>query len=321
MTQQAPQTKTADKSTEQSPSQPGRIVPTVKNSLGAYSNPAAVNARLNFLAREAAREAHLVSPSTSVARLPPGTSVALSAVYIDVENETYNVSGKRGLSKPALDKIAGAAGLSWDPFLSRRKDDGRDPCYCAWEAVCRVRQLDGVEIILTGSVELDLRDGSPTVDALASRAKDGRSAWKQLRDMRMFITRHAESKAKLRAIRTLGIRSSYSIEELTERPFVVARLMWTGESDDPELRKLFALKTADAFLGARSAIYGGPTHVGLPAPSAAPPPMLALADDELGFDDNLDPEPAPVATSAPSEPKVQDQPTHTAGNAGSEEKL
>lgn len=308
MTQQA-QTQTATQAKPEAPTTQAKaeiVKTTLQRVLGSVNQSNQANARLQWLA-SAADQAHLVSPSTAVGSLPAGTSLAFSMVQIDADNETYKTGSKKsgdgwvdqvGLSKSALDKIAAAAGVSWDPILSRRMDDGSDPCFCVWQAVGRVRQLDGVELVLVGTVELDMRDGSPTVAALESRAKDGKSAATQLRDMRMYIVRHAESKARLRAIRSMGIRTSYARHEL-RKPFIVARLMWTGESDDPELRRVFAEKTADHFLGARNALYGGPAPLAIAAPTAvAPSQRMAITPEEMGFDEV--PADAPAAPAEPT---------------------
>lgn len=221
---------------------------------GAYHDAALVDQRL----RAASARGHLVSPATVCGALPPGCAVALSVVQVDEAHETYDVGGgKLGLGKSALDRISAGAGISWDAHQSRRLDDGSDPHYCAWQAVGTYRRFDGTECQVIGNKEMDLRPGSPQVIALEERAKKkNRSADQQVREMRMHIVGHAETKARLRAIRSLGIRSSYEPAEL-RKPFVVARLMWTGQSDDPELRRAFALKQADAMLGGVKALYGG----------------------------------------------------------------
>jgi hypothetical protein len=57
-----------------------------------------------------------------------------------------------------------------------------------------------------------------------------------------------------RAIRRLGIRTSYEQTDLA-KPFLVARIMFTGQTDDPELKRLFAEKTFDAFHRSTSSLY------------------------------------------------------------------
>lgn len=287
----------------------------------ASSDVAAITAALE----RASREAHLVSPATSVGALPEGCSVAMSTVLVDVARETYNVAGggdddggggkggKLGLGKTALDRIAAAAGVSWDPDRSRRLDDGKDPRYCAWLAVGTVRTFDGALITFQGSKDVDLREGSPQVEALCARyrtklekwERSGKQGWPpkephaQLREQRMHLVSMAETKARLRAIRSLGVRTAYAPEEL-RKPFVVARMAFTGQTSDPELRRTFAVMQAQAFLGARSALYGGsaPALPAAPAPAALPaPPVGQTIEPEDGelFDD----EPAPAATTMP----------------------
>jgi hypothetical protein len=248
----------------------------------------------------------------------------MTAVLVDAANETYELPGQFstapekksvGLGKVALDKIAQAAGVSWDPRGSGRTDDGSDPHYCAWLAVGAVRHFDGSEVRLMGSKEMDLRDGSPQCEAIiercikkASRPYEGpapkpeeaerighEKARNQIREMRLHILGHAETKARLRAIRALGIRSSYKLAEL-QKPFVVAKLIWTGQSEDPQLRRDFAHMTATAMLGGARALYGEPAPApALPGPRGvhgAPPPALGTTGgdpDDLGPDQDGEP--------------------------------
>jgi hypothetical protein len=225
---------------------------------------------------EASQQYHLVSPATSVGHMPEGCGVALSTVLIDPEPKNGDVypikgTGKLGLHKTALDKIAAAAGISWDSAQSRRLDDGSHPHYCAYRAVGSYRSFDGTEVQIIGTKQLDLRDGSDQAKA----------AGEGLAVQRQFILEHAESKAQLRAVRSIGVRTGYSREELA-KPFVVARLMWTGESADPELRRAFAMKQADAMLGGARALFGHgatplPSGPALPAPMP-PPPVGTVRD-------------------------------------------
>lgn len=257
------------------------LAPTDPRSLkvsGAFRDAEQVTERL----QHAAKHYHLVSPATACGMVPEGCSITLSTVLVDVENETYDVGGKRGLAKSALDKIASAAGISWDARMSGRLDDGSDPHYVLWRAVGTMRHLDGTIVQLLGTKEMDLRQGSAQLEALYERFEAKHAKWQangrrgyepkspdgQIREMRLHIVGHAESKARLRAIRSLGVRSAYKDDEL-KKPFVVAKMAWTGQSDDPELRRAFALKQADAMLGGHRALYGD-------APAAALPPVSGM---------------------------------------------
>lgn len=275
--------------------------------------------------RKAQERFHLISPATTASDLPEGVAVAFSAVVVDPQ-DTYKLSGrddepaKYGLGKVALDQVAAAAGVMWDPAQSRRLDDGSHPHFVHFRAVGHVRQFDGSLRSITGEKVVDMREGSPSIDDLAyQRARKlcrdrkqrmparGTSALRELlaearelaenqvREVRMHILGHAETKAKNRAIRSLGLRTSYTEAELA-KPFVVARPVYTGHSEDPEIRKANAARIADSFLGASAALYGPPALPPPPAPASspagAPPPPVgtALDDDEGEADFDVDPE-------------------------------
>jgi hypothetical protein len=275
---------------------------------------------------EAGKRYNLVSPATSVGALPEGCAVALTLVAVDVDNDTYNVTGKRGLGKSKLQQIAAALGVSWDPIASGRLDDGSDPYYVRWRAVGTYRAFDGQVQTLVAEKELDLRPGSPTCVGLEQQqAAKQKSADGQIREMRMHIQQHAETKAQLRAIRSLGLKTSYTTAELA-KPFVCARIMFTGQSADPELRREFARLTAESFLSGQKGLYGRSPVGGLsepvPAPArlAAPPPVGRGTDDsgEYAFDTSTPSEPAQQQTQ--QQPKTEAkpaQPTQSGGHASS----
>lgn len=260
----------------------------------------AVTAKLG----ELATAYHLVSPASSVDAMPAGCGIALSFLTVDPNDgkdgpgDVYSVGGgKVGLSATTLSKIGGAAGISWDPKLSGRLDDGSDPHYCHYRAVGKTRNFDGSVRVLTGEVEIDAREGSPQIDEIRQKAaaresepdyrgkKDGGAA--QILELRKFLLRHAERKAKSRAIADLGVKRSYTKAEL-QKPFAVANLMFTGQTDDPVLRRVFAERIADSMLGATAALYGAPERAALPAAAPAvghPPPPL---DERETFDTSGD---------------------------------
>lgn len=282
--------------------------------------------RASQVLQDALDKYHLVAPATVVGSLPEGCEVSISVVTIDPATETFGLTGRKGqpspddtlgLSRVALDKIAAAAGGTW--LRSYRTDDGRDPNYCAWTAILAVRMFDGQIRELPGSVEIDAREGSPLIDEIRVKAErrkksypndrnDGGSS--QILELRKFLVRHAESKAMNRAIAKLGIRRSYKRYEL-DKPFAVARIMFTGRSLDPEARRLFQEKIAESFLGGTSALFGsGPQAPALPAPNVpthvphAAPPVGSVGAGDADFDvegDEVPPyEDAPATTAAPA---------------------
>jgi hypothetical protein len=252
---------------------------------GAWNEAKAVDAEL----RKASENMHLVAPATVCGALPEGCEVALSIVYVDPSTDktgpgdVYPVGGgKLGLSGTTLSRIGAAAGIDWDMERSGRLDNGRDPHYCHYRAVGTVRNFDGSVRTLSGEVEIDAREGSPQIDEIRAKQagkQDGDGGASQILELRKFLLRHAERKAKNRAIADMGIKRDWTAAELT-KPFAVARLMATGRSNDPALRKEMALMNFDKMTSGRAALYGAPTHA---TPRLAPPqpPMPAAPGQAL----------------------------------------
>ncbi len=257
---------------------------------GTFTKPGGLTARLQW----ASDNAHIISPATTCGKLPEGCSVALTIVYLDMRDDAHSVGGgKYGLLKHAVMKLAVAAGVAFDPHSSGRQDDGSDPYYCNWRAIGAWRHLDGSVLTLVGDKEMDLREGSAQVERIYANASGGEAAGdKQLMEMRAFIVGHAQTKAELRAIRKgLGIRS-YTASEF-EKPWVVAKLMFTGQSDNPRIAEANAAAIRNSMLGGSQALFGPPPGSTVPAPQLpvvhyetsairhAPPPVaLSRGDDD-----------------------------------------
>ena len=228
---------------------------------------------------------HFVSPATIAPKPPEGCAIVISGVLVDVERETYPIPGgsKKGLSKVVLDKIAAAAGISWGGPREGRVDNGSDPHYIAYRAVATFRDLSGQIRVIEADKELDLREGS----AMAKAMKPG-----ELQNQRAQILSMAQSKARNRAVRALGLRTSYEPQELA-KPFLIARVQFTGQTSDPELAKDFARMNAASMMMGTQALYG-------PAPAAAltlkepPPVQTRLEEDDAAGGDPL---PGSVETS------------------------
>lgn len=272
---------------------------------GNFRDPVKATAAL-----KAAGEAyHLISPATMVGALPEGCAVALALVHINPSDPNlYKVGNKLALDRTHLAQIGNAAGVSI--VESHRTDDGSDPHYCAWTARARYRQFDGTWATKPGSVEQDLREpfGAEYVDAIekAADASPPRDPRKQIRELRRFITRHAESKAINRAYAAVGVRRAYTREELA-KPFAVARVVFTGQSDDPEARKQFRDGIMRSFLSSSDEAFGpGPERAEAPMMqlAAPPPPMQDYSQpptyDAEGedADDEPDDEPPPHQTGS-----------------------
>jgi hypothetical protein len=167
--------------------------------------------------------------------------------------------------------------------------------------VGHIRQFDGTTLTLIGTKEMDVREGSAFALDCANRQKLG-----ELAMQRRHIVSHAETKARLRAIASLGIRRSYSKEELL-KPFVCAKLSFTGRSDDPELRRAFALKRADAFLSSSNGLYGAPPTLP-PALGMAPPPVGTIPDEVEDMGDDSPPPRRAATVAGPYTPPAAAKP-------------
>lgn len=232
---------------------------------GTHVDPRKIRDDLNWLRQNA----HLVSPAPSVSRLPEGCAVSITMVWLKPDDhDTYPIKGSqnRGLSKASLNAIANAAGVKWDPFLCCRLDDGSDPLYVRYQAVGRWSSLDGTDLEFKATKELDLRQGSPLAKSLSE---------KQLLEQRIHIQSHAETKAKLRAIRDgLAIRTSYEPDAF-QLPWCVVKLAFTGHSEDPQIRLANAMAIQQKMLGGVATMYRGPMHGAVPVLPGGPAPAEA----------------------------------------------
>lgn len=270
--------------------------PATKNSPLARYEVTSRDAKLvTDLLRDADEHFHVITPATVCPHLPEGFEIATTSVTIDVDRETYDARPRRErqaeraaqvramthggdrsneprcLGKSALDRIALAAGVSWDAVQTRRIDDGSHPHFCVHQAVGTIRQFDGTLAVLPiGTRPIDLRLGSRQIAGMSDE---------RVAQMRATIERLSETMARLRVLRSLGIRSSYERQELLKKPFLVVHLLFTGATDDPELRKMFARMTAEAVLGAQRSLYGAPASLAAPVPvELRRPPAVPDAD-------------------------------------------
>lgn len=237
---------------------------------GNFSDPTKATAAL----KEAAEAFHLLSPAPMVGSLPEGCAIALALVRINPDDpHLYTVGGKLALDRTHLSQLATASGAS--TAFSRRTDDGSDPHYCAWTVKVRFRQFDGTWLARQGSVEMDLREphGAEYVDAVRKAKAADRDPSAQIGELRRFITRHAESKALNRAYAALGIRRSYTKAEL-QRPFCVARVVFTGQSEDPVARAQFREGIMHSFLSSSNDAFGPEDQTATAERPLLPPPPL-----------------------------------------------
>jgi hypothetical protein len=260
-------------------------------------------------------DCHLISPQSAPPKPPIGCEYSFSRTAIDPDpskGQVHVIEGKLSLSKTAINRIAKMAGVKWDDDRSGRVDDGKDPNYASYKAVGWYRDFDGQVIPITGTKTMDLRDGSER----AKKMKPG-----DLQQQRFFIGEHAETKAKLRAIREgMVIATSYTPQQLGDKhPFVVVKLALNGRTtveDDPDrsIQTRLADKITDNMLGASTSLYGRPE---LP-PFVDPPvdePDQTLEQGAAASTDSPAGENAVaaggIATSTPDAPQGPETPNAT----------
>jgi len=275
----------------------------------------------------------LIVPGGAVGNnLPLLHAAGISFVFIDAEKETYAIPGKsqRGIGKNALDRISSAAGVRWDPFLCGRVDDGKNQNVVEYQAVGTVLQLDGTERMLHASKRIDLRAerGTPAetwgndaqeLARIAAGAKDNngqpapRDPWPQILQQRQHILSLGESKAKNRAIRSLGVRTAYEPAELA-KGFAIVRLQFTGRSEDPEIEHEVSLMIARRALSSSSALYGGRGADRAETPALHAPRAVARLvvpeepEDEQEDSKGTEPDPAGGSKACTSTPPAATAP-------------
>lgn len=252
--------------------------------VGSLYDPAAVSQGLAI----AMEQCHLISPATSCGQIPEGFAVAFSSVLIDKNKdhgEVYAISGssKLGLAKPAIERLAGGIGMTPVPGQSYRLDNGKMRHYCVWQTVMAYQDLNGEMKFLVGTKVLDYRDGSAQSALVTSGMLPGK---------RSNIESLAETCSRLRAIRSIGIKTAYLPEEL-DKPFVMVRLIRTGHSEDPELAREFKRAQFMAGLDSSKRLFGAPTSVQTFAPAGlieAPAAVATQVEEDDYIADTLTPQ-------------------------------
>lgn len=263
----------------------------------------------------AAERCHLIG-GASVAPLKVGHEIVLAVVPINKANcyptnaaAKAKAKGKTpdpnddppiwGIGKADLMALAAAAGVEWT--ACNRLDDGSSPFFAHYEVHGRYRQIDGSWRPISDQRDVDLRDGSSQTASLSPN---------QIAQYRETLIRSCITKARLRALRGgFGVAHGMTEEELA-KPFVFARMVFTGQSNDPEIRRLFAGVIAQQQLAATAALYGGGIvpqfGAGAPAPVALvapqPEPSIPSADFVDDYQDDFPSDPGEPAPPTPRSP-------------------
>lgn len=247
---------------------------------------------------------------------------AAGDVYpLNRDDSDGGASGPLALAKPALYRIAVAGGIIWDPQLCRfeRLDD----VVALYRAVGYLRMPDGSILPIPESKLIDLRvvaqEERMRLERRARERKELRSdkerqAWVERRwqavmvQWRKAYAARAETGAMLRVIRAaFAIKAAYAAEEL-RKPFVVPRIDFAPDMNDPEVRRWVLTRGSEAL---RAFGWTPARPAGTPVPTSFEPepmrPALTAPPDEEWADEapagsHPEADATEPAQSAPSEP-------------------
>lgn len=245
--------------------------------------------------QHAAARANVLAPLTQIDYIPPDYQIALRVVAFDAvfsdtqvkerSNGTFYAvdGGKLALHRSALDQLAAAAGMTWQPHLCKRIDDGRQKHLWSWQMAATLRTFDGTVRQIVRSRTVDLRDGSAEIDGWTD---------KRLVGARTHGAALAESKAANRVVRAaLGIKGGYTKAEAA-KPFVFPVLIWSPPPS-AEVSRMIAAKElglVEQLYGAGGAPSGSEQVVHGAAYRSADVIEATVAadaaDDEFPFDDD-----------------------------------
>jgi len=253
---------------------------------------------------------NFATPITVLDRVPPMHRVSIRVVTIDPRTETYPIPGsdKVGLGKTALDKIAAAAAIAWLPERSGQVDAWNDAHRVKYRAVARIRDFDGRTRTVYAEKEVDLRGepgwpeeqlGSDAREFVRIAKKKDRDPWPQIFQQRQHIASLAESKAKLRCIRSaIGLPTAMDPKDAA-KPFVVPALVPDLDTSDPEIKRMVAASLLDS----ESALYGAPPLApGAQAPAKDEPEAIDVSGMEEAPEEptTITPELPPEEAAAPA---------------------
>jgi hypothetical protein len=303
--------------------------------------------RFNVLSPVLSVESGAVSPVlvTSIQFITIDPVEKHGDVYHDPRFAAWNSDPKKAhyaLTAQGIGKIGAAAGVKWIPDQTgmvpgsrERRPNGH--VYLRFRATAALRQPNGEWYWETAEVEIDTEDEAEDFEATYRRqVREGRNVYKsgpkqgkprfheedipemvrrEVLQLRKFIIRHAETKAKSRVIRRLLSLGQVFDHDAISRPFAVPRLLYRPEFADPlELERVQiegrraerAIFGPGAALPARSSLAGSRETSGAgveSGPEGATPartggPAEATASERAGASGE--------ASAAPTANKLED---------------
>lgn len=237
--------------------------------------------------------AHVLAPIT-LQNIPPLHRPVVSAVFINPDPKAKEVYPQRGgglsLSGIGWKKIADGMGMQIDDGRSGRVDDGRDPMRCEYRVVGYLKSQDGTWRKLIGDKEIRMENvieelyesKRELVKKFLSDPKDAadfKAAYpdpevyiqEKVRSEALQIKKHilarAQSGAFARMVKSIGIRETYTAEEL-KKPFVFPKLVFELDPNHPDDRAFLRSQGA----GAIDQLYPQPNR-GPQRPALDGPPI------------------------------------------------
>jgi hypothetical protein len=250
------------------------------------------------------RERYHLLLSTTYIGSSPLFIPAPTVVFVDPEDErdVYKTPGGRdddiSFHATALQRIANAGGLDFDPSLTRhRHDRSKEPLVC--EQIAAGWYIDSLgqrRLISSGWTTHDLREGSPRANLL------GRQSPKAVEVARQFLCEQCATRAVSRAIRkAMNLKGSYKKSELyyleavaggqtQRRPKGFVALRFRLDETDPDVKRALIARG----VGASAEIFGTQPGDIEAAPARANPDALEDIQGEIvDTEPDIPDEPAP----------------------------
>ena len=257
--------------------------------VGKYSLSTIIENEL-WKSDELAKVANVLFPATALDALPPMHRPSLSVIRVDTDKAKKEVyptnAGQLALSKATILKMLNASGAS---VKTEKLTPDSDLDNIRWTAWVWGKLPDGTQHMSQGSKSYSW-----------IKCQEQMSA-DQAKKYREFADEQTETKAILRAARAfINLKTSYSPAEL-QKPFLIARSIFSPDMSDPEIRRMYAEKMIEA----TQSIYGtGPTKI----PPSLPMPPGEPDDAEFADEDDA-PTSASVSEAATeSEPMIDSDP-------------
>lgn len=307
--------------------------PKPENALEIFSGSYRDPHQITTIIKKAMEVGNVLSPMTTGTNMPPFHEVAVSLVLADCEvdkrgfpvrpGEIYMMSrNSYGLAKPFLNRLKRGIGVVWVPEQCGRRDDESDPYFVRHFSFGVVQKFDGGIETIKGTKTFDLRDGSARIkkmitkkiasaiydlkydarekqfritDELIRKARQEaeEKAWENINEQRAEIETLAETGSEMRALRSLGLKTAYTLPEL-QRPFIIFSLTVTGRHENPVLEEFFAREAAKRALDSRRSLYGSTPIEPMTIPAEllnqqavnrTPPPPVGARDAEDDLED------------------------------------